>query len=258
MPGTTEHFALKIALPTDNYNHLSIDNEAYKAIDAQMYKNQNAAFTTATHSKQGTVHVLSKSIGTCSVLRFMATDDFRAGDSFSVDSSVVEAKTSSGSSLPDYAFTRGSNVIAILNGGFLTVVVPEFSRSKLIDTIYPVGSVYMSFNATSPNQLFGGSWAKIEGRFLLGASGAVGAGTTGGEEKVYLTANELPNHYHAGLTIDANPVGVATSGGGGYGLQPVPGTLASQWVTAKNGDMGNQAHNNMPPYIGVHIWQRVG
>ena len=37
---------------------------------------------------------------------------------------------------------------------------------KLFDLVYPVGSVYMSTNSTSPATLFGGTWTKIAGRFL--------------------------------------------------------------------------------------------
>lgn len=42
---------------------------------------------------------------------------------------------------------------------------------------WPVGSYYMANNSTSPATLFGGTWERIEGRFLYGcaASGTVGA-----------------------------------------------------------------------------------
>ena len=45
-------------------------------------------------------------------------------------------------------------------------------------TIYPVGSIYMSVSDTSPASLFGGTWERIEGRFLMGASDTHPAGTT--------------------------------------------------------------------------------
>lgn len=37
---------------------------------------------------------------------------------------------------------------------------------EILNIIYPVGSVYMSTNSTDPSILFGGTWNKIEDRFL--------------------------------------------------------------------------------------------
>lgn len=72
------------------------------------------------------------------------------------------------------------------------------------DEIYPVGSIYMSVNSTSPATLFGGTWERITGSFLLaatdnGSSGASqAAGNTGGAATVTLTAAQsgVPAHSH--------------------------------------------------------------
>ncbi len=76
-------------------------------------------------------------------------------------------------------------------------------RNTLIDKTYPVGAVYMSASATSPATLFGGTWEQIQGRFLLAADSAYGAGTTGGEASHTLTANEMPAHNHSASTASA-------------------------------------------------------
>ena len=86
------------------------------------------------------------------------------------------------------------------------------SLSHVAEVIYPVGSIYMSTNSTSPATLFGfGTWERIEGKFLLGATdGGTGsgasyiAGTTGGVASVTLTAAQsgVPAHSH-GNTIKA-------------------------------------------------------
>lgn len=48
-----------------------------------------------------------------------------------------------------------------------------------VDTVFPVGSIYLSKNNTSPAALFGGTWVKIaENRAIMGASGSHAAGTT--------------------------------------------------------------------------------
>ena len=49
-----------------------------------------------------------------------------------------------------------------------------------IDDIYPVGSIYMSVNNTSPSTLFGGTWEQIKDTFLLSAGNTYTAGNTGG------------------------------------------------------------------------------
>ena len=83
-------------------------------------------------------------------------------------------------------------------------VVPA---SQVFDVVYPVGSIYMSVNNVNPATLFGGTWEKIEGKFLLGASSGHSLGETGGAEKVNytpsgsvgnhtLTAAEMPSHTH--------------------------------------------------------------
>ena len=41
-------------------------------------------------------------------------------------------------------------------------------KKVVLDTYYPVGSIYMSVSDTSPQTLFGGTWERINGRFLLG------------------------------------------------------------------------------------------
>lgn len=69
---------------------------------------------------------------------------------------------------------------------------------ETIGKMYPVGSVYMSVQNTSPSVLFGGTWNKIEGKYILAADFSNEAGSTGGNEKVTLTQENLPVHTHTG------------------------------------------------------------
>ena len=64
--------------------------------------------------------------------------------------------------------------------------------SHIVNLIYPVGSIYMSVNSTSPATLFGGTCTQLQNRFLLGAGSSYTAGATGGEATHTLTVSEMP------------------------------------------------------------------
>lgn len=58
---------------------------------------------------------------------------------------------------------------------------------------FPVNSLYLSLGNENPSTLWlGTTWAKQEGRFLLGSSSSYGLGTTGGASTVKLIGDNLP------------------------------------------------------------------
>lgn len=116
---------------------------------------------------------------------------------------------------------------------------------------YPVGSIYLSVTDVDPSALFGGTWERIGGRFLLGADTTYTAGSTGGEAAHTLTVDEMPKHNH-GLD-NYNSAGNATpfltvqhQEKIGYG-----GNVQTMYAG------GNQPHNNLPPYLAVYMWRRT-
>ena len=119
---------------------------------------------------------------------------------------------------------------------------------------YPIGSIYISTNATSPETLFGGTWRQIQGRFLLAADNTYKAGSTGGEAMHTLTVDEMPNHEHSiPYPNAAGPEEAAI----GY---PADSNTNKSWGAemCKTHSAGNSvAHNNMPPYLAVYVWERV-
>lgn len=131
-------------------------------------------------------------------------------------------------------------------------------KSALLDMIYPVGSIYMSANNTSPGTFFGGTWERIKGRFLLAADDTHAAGTTGGEAEHTLTVEEMPSHHHA---LSLRRTGLESSGFGlsaGGSFQDriiVDGANPTDKVSDDAG--GGQPHNNMPPYLAVYVWKRT-
>lgn len=144
------------------------------------------------------------------------------------------------------------------------------ARAALLDLVYPVGAVYMSVNAASPATLFGGTWERITGRFLLaatdgGSSGASqAAGRTGGEETHYhstqehtLTINEIPSHQHS---FNYHTYQIAS---GSVNRRFLSYSDSGTWNS--NGTGGGSSHShgdtgsasNMPPYLAVYVWKRT-
>ena len=119
------------------------------------------------------------------------------------------------------------------------------SGRAIWEMIYPVGAIYISAAATDPKTLFGGTWTRIKDRFLLAAGDTFAAGKTGGEAEVTLSRFQLPGAVWASGT-GKNATVTSTSGaaGEGYGMY----TQADDW---------GKAHNNMPPYLTVYVWQRT-
>lgn len=141
---------------------------------------------------------------------------------------------------------------------------------QLLQVVYPVGALYLSTAATSPATLFGfGTWVQVKDRFLLASGDTYAAGTTGGEATHTLTTAEMPAHDH-GLKADGNNDTYSWGWGDGLGTVNIPGTSAVAGQSSANGlftyqnaynstdrSGGGEAHNNMPPYLAVYVWQRT-
>lgn len=90
--------------------------------------------------------------------------------------------------------------------------LPRLQRyhKGLLNKLYPVGAIYFSAASTSPAAIFGGSWERVQDRFLLAAGSAYAAGATGGEANHKLTESEIPGHRHSIPALS----GSAANGGG--------------------------------------------
>ena len=84
------------------------------------------------------------------------------------------------------------------------------SELNILDTIYPVGSLYWTRDSSfDPNISFVGHWEKIEGKFVLAAGGGYNNLDSGGRATV--SGSDLPKHTHA---IGGTATGSTTSTGG--------------------------------------------
>lgn len=127
---------------------------------------------------------------------------------------------------------------------------------KLIDFIYPLGSVIQSTNKLfDPNVIYKHqTWERFaKGRTLVGVdeddADFAAAEMTGGEKVHKLTTAEMPSHYHE-MAYSTNWDGVKSSGW-------VVGTNSGSRVDKTSNAGGSSAHNNMQPYVTVYYWHRT-
>ena len=129
---------------------------------------------------------------------------------------------------------------------------------------------WASNDPTSPASFIGGTWERVEGEFIMGASSAYPVGTTGGSATHTQTTAEMPSHSHSGSTGSAGSHSHSawTSGAGGhshtvsaaqkskyydtqftfgnttdegYGGSATPGTPTTSWVEDHTHGVGMNA-----------------
>lgn len=127
-------------------------------------------------------------------------------------------------------------------------------HTKILDLVYPIGSIYLSTNSNSPSTFLGGTWERIQDKFLLASGSTYSAGSTGGEETHKLTIDEMPKHTHSIKSGNKNNTWVAPNGVLAYQYQGETALISDEWTVATGGD---QPHNNMPPYLAVYVWKRT-
>ena len=119
---------------------------------------------------------------------------------------------------------------------------------NLIDLVYPVGAVYISYRSDNPVNLFGGSWTAITGRFPY-----FNAGTdTGGSNTHTLSVSQIPSHTH-GLRLDW--FDHAGSGISDNYSSNTKAKIDAGGLTMETG--GGKPHNNMPAYQTLYAWRRI-
>ena len=134
--------------------------------------------------------------------------------------------------------------------------------------IFPIGSIVQYASASiDPNTLIGGTWERIQGRFLFAADESHAIGTTGGSETVALTTEQMPRHNHLvinlakGVTSPDYQHTVARYDRENTSWDDCHYQLNGNSNEANGGKSSftgsGAAHPNMPPYLTVYIWKRT-
>ena len=134
------------------------------------------------------------------------------------------------------------------------VTSADDQAQQMLNLFYPVGSYYETSDTSfDPNTAWGGTWVEdTDGRVLVAQDTGTftTVGDTGGEETHTLVTSEMPTHSH----------NVYISGDGGGSWTGVAGSPSNQWAGYNSyidSAGGDEAHNNLQPYIVVKRWHRT-
>lgn len=233
----------------------SIDGVTLALNDRVLLKNQTSDFQNGIYKV-----TTAGAVGVAGILT-RATDadqttDFKTGDSVFVTAGTVGISST-------WAYTGIDS--PTMGTTSLTYAQTAGSPLTIMQTIYPVGAIYISTLSTNPNTLLGfGTWsAYAAGRVLVGvgtSDQAFAAAATGGESNHTLTSAEsgVPAHGHLIRTGDNN-YNVGYGGavdGAGNGMRR--NVASGDIIAAINNTTANasSAHNNLQPYVVVYMWSR--
>ncbi|EAX89938.1 hypothetical protein TVAG_435050 [Trichomonas vaginalis G3] len=145
-------------------------------------------------------------------------------------------------------------------------------KTEILQTVYPIGSIYTSMNSTRPEVVLGfGTWTQIVDRFLYCANSSK---ETGGSKTI--SGANLPAHSHY-INLSTSEAGLHShrfwdwSGmtkGKGYDVkEDVKFAINCYWSNTEVGgshthrvsgytQTTGQSKDYMPPYMTVYAWYR--
>ena len=172
--------------------------------------------------------------------------------------------------LNDYIDEVGEDtLLQVVNKKWVLTALDRYTTT--INVIYPVGSIYMSVNNINPGTyLTGTTWVVWgSGKVPVGVNTAEtefgSVEKTGGEKNHALTINELASHNHTQTqhrhAIKAQWPSGSTAlmyDSGNGTTETNPNIFYTQYTqpTIQN-EGGNQAHNNLQPYITCYMFKRI-
>ena len=164
-------------------------------------------------------------------------------------------------------------------------VYDEFHR--LINLIYPIGSLYFSTSPVNPSTYLGGYWIRYaEGKTIFGASDTdtdfTNEGTGGSKVTAYAVGGPNGHTHKTGSdnyerflitsydkAADKGITGLRTSGNdtGNWIVPAIEQTRENRFATTETTEFNIHEYvegygsvftaNNLPPYISCYIWMRV-
>ena len=149
-------------------------------------------------------------------------------------------------------------------------------KGKVINEIYPVGSIYMSEKDDTVEKVqrkFGGTWEKVTDRFLVGASTSYPVSTTGGNKTHSHKYGFQYGGYFGMVLLESNSnAGILNfSESNSISISPINSTYSFSGIANNSAQAGNselssnyyrligqsEYVSSLPPYYSVYIYKRV-
>lgn len=180
---------------------------------------------------------------------------------------LVDGSTFASGAVDDVSTQLSGGSIIVKDGGVNEqklgdgAITLQKLATALKDALYPVGSIYTNAtDATNPATLIGfGTWVafgsgKVPVGIDAGDTDFDTAEETGGTKTHTLTTSELPSHTHS--------ISYEQSGPGGNNVNSsyyagISSNVSGGFSRNTNSTGGDQAHNNLQPYIVVYMWKRT-
>lgn len=254
--GTSGYFYVFDMTTTDVYQNQFISFDVLQRnrrghIDLQ-FKSSGAKGTMeiSTIRKQGNIDVYYTNSNNVFSLYIKKSESYDNMEIINLEKSLYMKNT---------IITWKNITVSSLPSGYVTVTM-----NSLINDIYPVGSIYMSYKATNPATLFGGTWEQLKNHFLFATNATSGdkggygngTGTSSGSTKLTAAQSGLPSHQHA--LQNANPGGT-TVGWTSHGVDAVTnkGYTGNVKTGLTGGLSASEGHTHTIPYIEVYVWRRT-
>lgn len=163
------------------------------------------------------------------------------------------------------SWDTGDNFMLIASAGVFDEY--ETAINNVLEAIYPVGAVYVSGSSTMPSLIANiGTWARIEGRFIVGASDTDGDfdnGDTGGHKEMQQHQHTMNQHRHSVYLDMGNDDNLESPTSSSVGAlyptddQPYTKTKYTNYTTSTMQYAGTGDSGNLPPYKAKYMWERT-
>lgn len=262
-----------MAVPVGGYAY--IKNNTHGLTEG-LYKNtSSSAFPASGGTADSTVFTAASGEGALNTIQQSFADDVGALSSAmtyvvsgnkSIESVTIPVgayvrlvgSTITGRSDGIYTVATAIPVDTVIDGTYFNESAPiqGGGLNGIISALYPVGSVYMSFNSALPSCLTAiGTWEAVTGEYVLKTvtSGVGGTLTAAGKTgSTVLTVNQIPSHNHSYTKAYGDGYGYA-----GGGLPNVRNAESSQSTGYKGGGQGHDHTAGMPANVAVYVWKRT-